>query len=543
MLRFILLCSTSIVLFSSEITLEDLSSKPSGRVKNFMIWQFLRQDITPQEADKAYAMVEGNVYKVKKQYLKKSKNKEILEKKKCRNERDLLSIKDEECFNMALSPYKTLHLDEDTRSKVLEKVQNTAKKDQIKIQAESYDEKSYAKYSPNTILSMFISTTSKHRRKNLDLKLSKRFVQRIFSNEASNWRKFAIVKIIVNDDNLVNLQKSILHVNPNTVDAKTNFLLGINQLRHGHNQRAVKHFKVSAKKSKLRIDKDKSYFWAYQATKKKSFLRKMFAHMDINIYSLYAHEILNVEVDNYFYSTDIAQTSSDMDITDPFVWSDLMDDVKSASKKNIFDLIEKYNHQDMVSVHAVLIQKAYDYKIHGYILPYEEHLKNVDNDTKALVYALMRQESQLVPSALSRSFALGLMQIMPFVTDHLSKDIENPIQTYNDMFKPSYNIRYGLKHLNWLKKTFYHPLFVAYAYNGGIGFFRKHLKAKTFQEGKFEPFLSMELMSNRESREYGKRVLANYVMYKKILGEEVSIVTLLETLTDQKKTDRYRSKG
>jgi len=94
-----------------------------------------------------------------------------------------------------------------------------------------------------------------------------------------------------------------------------------------------------------------------------------------------------------------------------------------------------------------------------------------------------------------------------------------------------------------LKKTFYHPLFVAYAYNGGIGFFRKHLKAKTFQEGKFEPFLSMELMSNRESREYGKRVLANYVMYKKILGEEVSIVTLLETLTDQKKTDRYRSKG
>jgi len=51
------------------------------------------------------------------------------------------------------------------------------------------------------------------------------------------------------------------------------------------------------------------------------------------------------------------------------------------------------------------------------------------------------------------------------------------------------------------------------------------------------------LMSNRESREYGKRVLANYVMYKKILGEEISIVTLLETLTDQKKTDRYRSKG
>ena len=111
------------------------------------------------------------------------------------------------------------------------------------------------------------------------------------------------------------------------------------------------------------------------------------------------------------------------------------------------------------------------------------------------------------------------------------------------MFKPSYNIKYALKHLAWLSKSFYHPLFTAYAYNGGVGFLRKHLKAKTFREGKYEPFLSMELMSNRESREYGKRVLSNYIVYKKILGEEVSVVNLLNSLTDMKSTDRYRSKG
>ena len=50
-------------------------------------------------------------------------------------------------------------------------------------------------------------------------------------------------------------------------------------------------------------------------------------------------------------------------------------------------------------------------------------------------------------------------------------------------------------------------------------------------------------MSNSESREYGKRVLANYVMYKKVMGADVSIVQLFDTLTQPKKTDRFRSRG
>ena len=43
-----------------------------------------------------------------------------------------------------------------------------------------------------------------------------------------------------------------------------------------------------------------------------------------------------------------------------------------------------------------------------------------------------------------------------------------------------------------------------------------------------------------ESREYGKKVLANYVMYKKILNEEISIIDLFDSLKEPKKTDRFR---
>jgi soluble lytic murein transglycosylase len=60
---------------------------------------------------------------------------------------------------------------------------------------------------------------------------------------------------------------------------------------------------------------------------------------------------------------------------------------------------------------------------------------------------------------------------------------------------------------------------VAYAYNGGIGFVTRKVKPSFKYDGKFEPFLSMELVAYDESREYGKKVLANYVIYSHLFGD------------------------
>ena len=543
MLKKVLIISLISVSLCAEIKFEDIVSKPSGRAKNFMIWQYLRQDISSKEADKAYALVEGNIYKIKKEYLKKSKNKALLKENDCRKRQDLLSIEEQECFNLAMSPFKTLHLDDETREKLLTRLESQASKDQVKIQAEPYSELAYKKYSANTILSMFISTTTKHRRENLNLFLSKEFIQHMFSEDASRWRKFALIKKIVNDDNLNHLQKSLLHVKAKDVDSDANFLLGLNQLRHSKINAAIKHFKYSRSKSTKRINKDKNLFWMYQASKQTKYLKDLTLSTDINIYTQYAHDILDVDFNNYFHTVDVSSSQEKNYVSDPFVWNDIMKKIQDTPKDKLLHLAKNYKSKDMEAVQSFILEKASGFQTHSFVMPYDEYLTEITNDEKALVYALMRQESNLIPAALSRSFALGLMQIMPFVTDDLSTRMSDPITCYDDMFKPSYNIRYALKHLEWLNKSFYHPLFTAYAYNGGLGFLRKHLKAKTFREGEYEPFLSMELMSNRESREYGKRVLSNYIVYKKILGEEVSVVNLLNSLTDPKSTDRYRSKG
>ncbi len=262
------------------------------------------------------------------------------------------------------------------------------------------------------------------------------------------------------------------------------------------------------------------------------------------MYTLYAHELLGKQVVNYFSAVDTVAQKAQKDITDPFDWMEIRKEIKETPKKNLFTLADKYKQKEMVPVQAYIIERAYGYNMHGFVMPYDEYLKGVSVDDKALVYSIMKQESVFVPAALSRSFALGLMQIMPFVTDDISKRMNEPIESYSDMFIPRYNIKYALSHLGWQKKSLYHPLFMAYAYNGGMGFLRKHLRTTgAFSEGKYEPFLSMETMKNAESREYGKRVLSNYVMYKKILGEEISIVRLFDKLTHPKMTDRFREQG
>ena len=109
------------------------------------------------------------------------------------------------------------------------------------------------------------------------------------------------------------------------------------------------------------------------------------------------------------------------------------------------------------------------------------------------------------------------MQIMPFLSksiakqNHLKYDIDKQLLADT-------SIKYASIHLDYLKKYLNNPLYIAYAYNAGIGFTKRLLKSKGFfTQDRFEPFISMELIPYLETRKYGKKVLANYYIYKKHL--------------------------
>ncbi len=125
------------------------------------------------------------------------------------------------------------------------------------------------------------------------------------------------------------------------------------------------------------------------------------------------------------------------------------------------------------------------------------------------------------------------MQIMPFLSNDISKELNESYNVY-EQFIPDTNIRYGSFHLDSLSKQFNNnTLFIAYAYNGGAGYTKTQLKKGLFsKKNRFEPFLSMELISFAETREYGKKVLSNYYIYNNYLNSEnrIDLSTIFQNL-------------
>ncbi|QOY53295.1 lytic transglycosylase domain-containing protein [Candidatus Sulfurimonas baltica] len=524
----------------AKITLEDIESKPASRAKDFMIWQYLKQNINSNEADKAYQQVNNKKNsKLLYAYAKKTKNQEIKKEISCKKRSDLFRIRDTECLELAFSPYKALNFTNYQRDILAKRLKSEPKAKVLNILNEKHSTANYKSYDANTILTLFNNTGYRYRRKYLNISLDKEFLDSL----TSSWRISQFIKTVIHDDKLDKLQQSLFYIDGEKLNSKSNFFLALNSLRHSEIDSAVRYFELSRSQAKHKIDVDKNNFWLYKITKDKDYLNKLLLSMDINIYTLYAREKMSVDFKNYFTSLKTNSEVSKKSLLDPFEWDKILKEIRNTEKDELLNLVELYKQKEMLPVQALIIQKANQYNIHGYVMPYDKHLEGLSLDSKALVYALMRQESNMIPSALSRSYALGLMQIMPFVTDDISKRIREPIKNYDEMFMPENNIRYSRAHIKWMQKSLYHPLFLAYAYNGGMGFFKKHLLKGSFSEGEYEPFLSMEMMSNGESREYGKRVLANYVMYKKVMGEEISIAHLFDILTQPKMTDRFRKQG
>jgi len=136
---------------------------------------------------------------------------------------------------------------------------------------------------------------------------------------------------------------------------------------------------------------------------------------------------------------------------------------------------------------------------------------------KALVYALVRQESRFNPQAVSPVGATGLMQLMPEAAARAAGD--DKLKTdRTPLFDPAYNLRVGQDYFTWLlERGVGHDLVRAVAaYNGGPATI-----AKTVQTlgDDTDSLMFMESLPARETRMYVQRVLAGYWTYRKMWGE------------------------
>lgn len=137
---------------------------------------------------------------------------------------------------------------------------------------------------------------------------------------------------------------------------------------------------------------------------------------------------------------------------------------------------------------------------------------------RALLYALMRQESKFKTDATSRVGARGLMQLMPRTASYIAKDRSLRNRTGREkLYDPSYNMELGQTYVGYLiDGAADGDLFnLAAAYNGGPGNLRRWKRDVEIAD----PLLFIESIPNRESRDFVEKVLTNFWVYRARLGQ------------------------
>ncbi len=516
-----------------KVTLEWLEQKPKSYAKDFFILQYLAQDdISFEDARVAYSMANEANSNVKKLYNKKYK-KIPPEELRCYNASiPQLKNEDSKCIALGLSLNEATEISKSDLNFFISKLDAypTLKKD---LQIIVTDNPFYALINSDMdrFFRLFFEFKKDYRSKFFNKPLNPEFINKISKDK--NFERF--LRYVVYENDLKNLQKSLLSLNNyQDIDADNLFSLGINAINNNNSNLALQIFNDANNKAYSKNLKDKTLFWIYLLTQNQSFLQELAQSWDNNIYSLYAKELLDLEIDNIEYKIPLSNKKSSFDIYDQFEWMKVLEDTKkNFDEQKLVKYENLFSDENTLAQHAFILERYTKYKKQYFITPYRDTIKNYDIDKQVLIYSIARQESRFIPSSISSSSAQGVMQIMPFLSFDISKELNEDYNIY-EQFIPDTNIRYGSYHLDSLMKQFNNnPLFIAYAYNGGAGYTRSQFNKGLFsKKGKYEPFLSMELISFAETRDYGKKVLANYYIYNNYLNSrnKINLSTIFQSL-------------
>jgi soluble lytic murein transglycosylase len=136
---------------------------------------------------------------------------------------------------------------------------------------------------------------------------------------------------------------------------------------------------------------------------------------------------------------------------------------------------------------------------------------------RALVYALVRQESRFNPDAMSAAGAHGLMQLMPDTAARVSGD-SKLARDPAPLKDPAVNLRLGQDYVTRLLQVTKGDLLHAVAaYNAGPGTILKTL-TRLGSEG--DSLMAIESMPGAQTREFVEKVVAGYWIYRNIFGQD-----------------------
>jgi len=144
---------------------------------------------------------------------------------------------------------------------------------------------------------------------------------------------------------------------------------------------------------------------------------------------------------------------------------------------------------------------------------------------RALLFALMRQESQFLPEVQSNAGAVGLMQLMPATAHAMARRTGVPLRRAgarsapDPLAEPALNLALAQEYIVSLTEQDQigdNLVLIAAAYNCGPGAL---LRWRSAPELGKDPLLFIESIPSRETRNFTEHVLANYWIYRQRLGQ------------------------
>jgi soluble lytic murein transglycosylase len=225
--------------------------------------------------------------------------------------------------------------------------------------------------------------------------------------------------------------------------------------------------------------------------------------------------------------TRLLAASDHADLADPFLVM-LGETVDTPGEVALAMSLARRVNRTHAGIRAAAIAEERGVKVAGLPAPFvgvPPELRTPQEVDRALVYAVVRQESAFNYAAVSHAGARGLMQLMPATARATARNARIPFSEQRLTTDPLYNATLGAHHLgellNGLKMSY---ILTFVGYNAGPG--RALNWVRDYgdpRDGSADPVDWIERIPFDETRDYVQKVMENLQLYRSRTGHPLML--------------------
>lgn len=158
----------------------------------------------------------------------------------------------------------------------------------------------------------------------------------------------------------------------------------------------------------------------------------------------------------------------------------------------------------------IVLKRIYQTEYEEYVYKYGVEY-NVD---PLLIFAIIKAESNFKKEVISKSGAMGLMQILPSTAEDTARKLKMDYNGKEDLYNPETNINIGTKYFSNLYEKYQNITIALTAYNAGSGNVDKWIDTEILlKDGS-----NAENIPFRETNNYVRKILRDYEIYKQLIN-------------------------